>query len=152
MSNKQQGTILIRDAQGEDFDFVYQAINELEETVFAYDIQRQIFLEHLASSRTIYLIAEYDGKPVGFVSCHVQHLLHHGGLIGEIQEMYVIAECRSKNVGSKLLNEVIYLAQNNGVVQIEVTSNIKRELAHSFYVRNGFNHTHKKFTFKLINY
>lgn len=141
--------MLVRYANIEDFEFIYKCINELEEQEFDRDIQLQILEQNLTNPRHIYLIAERDGKSIGFLSCHCQYLLHHGGLIGEIEEMFVMPEFRSQKTGSQLLEELTLIAYEKGVLQIEVTSNIKRASAHRFYLQNGFQSTHKKFTRQL---
>ena len=118
-------------------------------SVTASDITAALRSENLESPALLYLIAELSGTKVGFLSCYCQQLLHHGGLVGEIQEMYVIPEFRSQKIGNKLLEKLIEIARKLNVLQIEVTSNAKREAAHNFYLKSGFAFTHKKFTFPL---
>ncbi len=139
---------LIRSVTPTDFEAVYTFINALEDCVFPKESQHRIFLENLANPKHIFLLAEINQIPVGFLSCHVQNLIHHGGLVGEIQEMYVDANYRSRQIGQQLLNELKTLAKQNNLLQIEVTSGFKREKAHAFYEREGFLHTHKKFVFR----
>ena len=141
--------MLIRDANLDDFEFIYNCINELEAHCFDKEKQRRIFSENLENPALLYLIAELSGTKIGFLSCYCQQLLHHGGLVGEIQEMYVIPEFRSQKIGNKLLEKLIEIARKLNVLQIEVTSNAKREAAHNFYLKSGFDFTHKKFTFPL---
>lgn len=140
---------LIRPVTETDFEAVYQFINELEDCVFPKESQRVIFLENLANSKHIFLLAEINQTPVGFLSCHVQNLIHHGGLVGEIQEMFVDEKYRSQQIGKQLLEELKTIARQNNLLQIEVTSGFKREKAHDFYEREGFPQTHKKFVYKL---
>ncbi len=140
---------LIRPVTPTDFEAVYAFINTLEDCVFPKESQRQIFLENLANPKHIFLLAEINQIPVGFLSCHVQNLIHHGGLVGEIQEMYVDANYRSRQIGQQLLDELKKLSKQNNLLQIEVTSGFKREKAHAFYEREGFFHTHKKFVLKM---
>lgn len=132
-----------------DFDAVYHFINALEDCVFPKELQHAIFLENLSNSKNIFLLAEINQIPVGFLSCHVQNLIHHGGLVGEIQEMFVLEECRSQKIGKLLLDELKKIGRQKNLLQIEVTSSFKREKAHAFYEREGFPNTHKKFVFKL---
>ena len=84
--------IEIRKVKNTDFDTIFVFINELENQKFDVNRQREIFTENLANPYNIYLLATIDTKPVGFLSCHIQHLLHHSGLVGEIQEMYIRPE------------------------------------------------------------
>jgi PhnO protein len=140
---------LIRRVIETDFEVVYDFINALEECVFDKESQHAIFIENLSNPKHIFLLAEINQTPIGFLSCHVQNLIHHGGLVGEIQEMFVDENYRSQQIGTQLLNKLKSIAMQNNLLQIEVTSSFKREKAHAFYEREGFPHTHKKFVFKV---
>jgi len=145
-----QNEIIIRKANEKDFDTIYQFINELEETIFSAEDQQVAFEQNISNSDCIYLVAELNEQPIGFISCHAQVLLHHGGQkIGEIQEMYVSTENRKMGVGKKLIDELKKVAIQNGIAQLEVTSNKKRLKTHQFYQRESFINSHEKFTFRL---
>ncbi|RXR28513.1 GNAT family N-acetyltransferase [Flavobacterium piscinae] len=141
---------LIRPVSETDFEAVYQFINALEDFVFPKASQQAIFLENLSNPKHIFLLAEINQIPVGFISCHVQNLIHHGGLVGEIQEMFVLEQYRSKQIGKQLLDELKKIAKEKNILQLEVTSSFKREKAHAFYEREGFPNTHKKFVCKIF--
>ncbi|NAS30425.1 GNAT family N-acetyltransferase [Flavobacteriaceae bacterium R38] len=142
--------INIRNVTQADFNAIYQFVNELEETVFEIETQKKAFECNIANTDFIYLIAELNKKPIGFISCHTQYLLHHSGQkIAEIQEMYVNPKNRKVGVGKKLIDELKRLAKNMGIKQLEVTSNKKRIETHRFYQRENFINTHEKFTFEL---
>jgi PhnO protein len=138
----------IRFAIPDDFEAVYAFINELEDEIMDVQIQKKIFTQNLSNPDIVYLLAFSDGKSIGFLSLHIQNLLHHGAPIGEIQEMYVSKEARSLGVGKLLVDEIKRIAKQRQIPQLEVTSGFKREDAHRFYEREGFAHTHKKFTWK----
>lgn len=141
----------IRSAQPSDFEFVYDFVNQLSNGGVAMNeaTQREIFLENISSPNNVYLLASVGNITVGFISCHVQNLLHHGGKVGEIQEMFVSENARSLGVGKKLIDWLKEIAAGNDIRQLEVTSGLKREDAHRFYEREHFNWTHKKFVYKL---
>lgn len=142
--------INIRKANESDFGSIYQFVNELEETIFGHENQKKAFEQNIKNKNYIYLVAELNNKPIGFVSCHSQNLLHHAGQkIAEIQEMYVIPEKRKIGVGKKLIDKLKSVAKQNGIVQLEVTSNKKRTETHRFYQSEKFVNTHEKFTFEL---
>ncbi|OJJ14456.1 hypothetical protein BKI52_42500 [marine bacterium AO1-C] len=145
-----QNELIIRRANEKDFSAIYQFVNELEETVFEAEGQKIAFKQNTANPDFIYLLAELNEKPIGFISCHAQYLLHHGGQkIGEIQEMYVSPENRKIGAGKKLMDELKRVAKQNGIVQLEVTSNKKRMATHRFYQRENFINSHEKFTLEL---
>lgn len=138
--------LTIRQATESDFETIYNFINTLENTVFDKAIQQKIFSENLKNENIIYLLAFDDVEPAGYISCHVQWLLHHAALIGEIQEMIVSEKFRSKGLGKLLMAELIKIAKSKGIDQLEVTSSKRREDAHRFYIREGFAQSHFKFT------
>jgi len=140
----------IRKASLNDFKSVYGFVNDLEETEFDIESIKRAFEQNISNPDSIYLIAEIDNKPVGYLSCHSQFLLHHGGQkIAEIQEMYVNPENRKTGIGKKLINELKRVAYQKGIEQLEVTSNNKRTKTHRFYEREKFVQSHKKFTWKV---
>lgn len=141
--------IHIRQATQDDFEYIYGFVNALENEVFDRQMQWEIYIENAGNPNNIYLVAWAHRLAVGFLSCHIQNLLHHGGLIGEIQEMYVNENAQGNGIGKLLIEKLVEMAKARGVLQLEVTSGFKRENAHRFYEREGFGHTHKKFTMKL---
>ena len=139
----------IRNAINEDFATIHQFVTELENQEFNYEKQKNIFTKNIANTDNIYLVAHENNKPIGYLSCHIQNLLHHGGPIAEIQEMFVVAEKRNAGIGKMLIDRLIQLAKQKGVLQIEVTSNNDRHQTHKFYERENFRFTHKKFVRSL---
>ncbi|MEM1003265.1 MAG: GNAT family N-acetyltransferase, partial [Bacteroidota bacterium] len=122
----------------------------LEETEFEIESIKRAFELNIDDPNSIYLIAEINNKSVGYLSCHSQFLLHHGGQkIAEIQEMYVNPENRKMGIGKKMINELKRIAYQKGIEQLEVTSNNKRNKTHRFYEREKFVQSHKKFTWKV---
>jgi PhnO protein len=83
---------------------------------------------------------------VGFITFHTQNLLHHCGLVGEIQEFYIIPGFRNKGVGRQLINKIMNFADQNKLKSIEVTTNRKRVENITIYENLGFGLTHNKFT------
>lgn len=144
---------MIRKAAAEDAAVIYRLICELEEGGDE-TIEREPFLrvyQHNFNNRDIcYLVAEKDGEVVGFVSLHVQRLLHHCGPVAEVQELIVSSAHQGKGLGVKLLDEMHAEARRRGCLQIELCCNRKREASNAFYGRRGFRKSHFKHTMKFI--
>ena len=141
----------VRSAALADFESIYGFVNALEEIVFERDTLYHIFQKNIASDLNIYLVAyDQSNRPVGYISCHGQYLLHHAGLVGEIQELFVQPDKRGEGIGRLLVDAVKQRARDMGMLQLEVTANIKRVDTHRFYEQQGFDHTHKKFVYPLI--
>jgi PhnO protein len=136
----------IRKIQNGDLDFVYTAICDLENEVLDFKLFETIFNENISNPKNLYLIAENGNEGLGFVSFHTQNLLHHCGLVGEIQEFFIHKKYRGQGVGRLLINEILDFAQKNNLKSIEVTTNKKRVENVAIYENLGFSLSHNKFT------
>lgn len=87
-----------------------------------------------------------DGEVVGMIGLHLQFHLHHVNWIGEIQELVVMPQARGLNVGSKLLAWAEEEARQAGAEMTELSTNVKRHDAHRFYLREGYEQSHFRFT------
>ena len=99
----------------------------------------------------IILVAELAGKVVGWVHCYIRHLLTDPVNM-ELGGLVVDEECRSQGVGAMLVQHAEVWAREMGAQAIFVRSNIKRERAHQFYLRNGYMILKTQYTFhKFLN-
>ncbi len=139
-------TIKIRGAAPDDLDNVFAFISHLEETTFDFKTFKERFVLNLENKHCIYLVAanEYD-EAIGFISCKGQYLLHHEGLVFEIQEMYVARNFRDKGIGKMMFAALEEKLKVIGCASFEVTTNVKRSDARRFYTKLGFVQTHVKF-------
>ena len=136
----------IRKVKNQDLDFVYKAICELENEILDFKVFEEIFKENIANPKNLYLIAENENEGLGFISFHTQNLLHHCGLVGEIQEFFIHQKYRGQGVGRLLINEILNFAEENNLKSIEVTTNKKRVENVVIYENLGFALSHNKFT------
>ncbi|WP_374174242.1 GNAT family N-acetyltransferase [Flavobacterium tructae] len=141
-----ESKVEIRKVEKQDLDFVYQAINELENEILDFEVFSQIFDENISNPKNLYLIAENEIEGLGFISFHTQNLLHHCGLVGEIQEFFIHQNYRGKGIGRQLINEILQYADQNNLKSIEVTTNKRRVENVLIYENLGFGLTHNKFT------
>jgi len=138
-------SLKIRPAISSDERIIYQFICELEEEIFDFSLFRSILHRNLQNPDCHYFLAFDDESCVGYASVHVQWLLHHCGRVGEIQEMFVVADYRNKGVGTLLMQALVEVATRENFQVLEVTANKKRLDTHQFYERQGFIQTHYKF-------
>ena len=136
----------IRKIENSDSTFVYQSLCELENETLDLQTFQEIFVENITNPNYCYLIAENEEEKLGFISFHTQKLLHHSGIVGEIQEFYVNANCRNQGVGRKLIAAIRSYAQLNNLQSVEVTTNKKRTENVAIYQNLGFTVSHNKFT------
>jgi PhnO protein len=141
-----QSKIEIRKAEKQDLDFVYKSICELENEELDFEVFKEIFNENISNPNNLYLIAENENEALGFISFHTQKLLHHCGLVGEIQEFFIHKNYRGKGIGRQLIQKIMDYADKNNLKSIEVTTNRKRVENVLIYENLGFGLTHNKFT------
>lgn len=140
--------VQIRAASLPDEPIIYQFVCTLEEVRLDRAAFQTIFVQNLANPAVHYFVAQKASVVVGFVSCHVQLLLHHSGRVGEIQELFVQPDVRQQGVGQRLVAEVKALAVRESFVSLEVTTNQKRDDAIKFYERALFTQTHVKLVYR----
>ena len=139
--------ISIRTAKKNDMLTVYEQICDLENKTLKMNDFRKTFNINVSNKNIIYLVAAVNKKEiVGFISCHIQNLLHHEKRVAEIQELYVNKKYRQQGVGTLLINKVVEKLKTKKIESFEVTAQNKRKKTHDFYISTGLNQSHLKFT------
>lgn len=138
--------IRIRPAHSGDESVLYSFVGELEATTLDPLRFRTVFQHNLTNPMVYYFVAEQvaEVEVVGFISCHVQYLLHHTGKVAEIQELFVKPAYRNQQIGRQLVATLYALAIRENFVSLEVTTNQKRTDTVRFYERECFYRTHYK--------
>jgi PhnO protein len=140
---------LIRPAVESDERSVYDLITSLMGFPPDWKSFHDVFVRNLHSESVLYYVAEGDGAIVGFGSLHIELLLRHAGLAGEIQELVVNETVRSKGIGAELVSRLEDEAEKRGCISIEVTTRKRWIDAQRFYKGMGFRQTHVNFTKEL---
>lgn len=139
----------IRKAVATDFDKIYPLLCWLEDQALNREAMWQCFQLNLQNPDIHLLVAENDMPDLtGFLSLHLQVLLHHCGRTAEIQELVVAPGHQGRGIGKQLLAAAFAIARAQGLQEIEVTPSLSREAAHRFYESTGFLFTHRKYVWK----
>ena len=141
--------IRIRRATTSDERSVYDLITSLMGVPFDRAAFHEVFARNLHCDSVLYYVAERDMAIVGFGSLHIELLLHHVGLTGEIQELVVHETVRGEGIGRELISRLEDAARTRGCASIEVTTKKLRVDAQRFYEGVGFRQTHVNFTKEL---
>jgi GNAT superfamily N-acetyltransferase len=139
---------VIRRAIGSDAEAVTALLAQLEYPLDAGEV-RPLLVELLADSAHVVLVAEEDGEVVGLVNAHFRPQLHHLAPVGTIDELVVDEDRRGRRIGERLVEEVLEEARRRGADVVEVTTHYRRERAHAFYRRCGFEDTSIKLVHPL---
>ena len=96
----------------------------------------------LAGSRGVwaFLATTTDARDVGLITLNECVAIYAGGPFGEISELYVVPDYRSKSVGALLIETAISFGRERGWPNIEVgaPSPPKWQRTVDFYLAHGF--------------
>jgi ribosomal protein S18 acetylase RimI-like enzyme len=128
--------MLLRDVREEDAEALAQLITEFTHlTTTPTQMQRR-----LARSRGIEhpVVAELDGKVVGFASLRLLHYLGEDAPYAEISELFVLERYRRQGVGQALMAELEARARSAGASSLNVLTAADNEAAVKLYRAMGF--------------
>ncbi|HZP67391.1 MAG TPA: GNAT family N-acetyltransferase [Rudaea sp.] len=100
------------------------------------DEMRQRLPALLGATATVF-VAEAEGRVVGWIGVNLEPALTHAPS-AIINGLVVAADRRGSRVGAQLLAAAEAWAAAAGVDDIRVRSNVSRERAHRFYLREGY--------------
>jgi N-acetylglutamate synthase-like GNAT family acetyltransferase len=128
--------VLVREARPEDADGIAPLLAQL-----GYPAEADVVRARLASlgargDRT--LVAEHGGKLVGVLTLHRTPVLHRPADVGRITALVVDGRVRGGGVGRALVAAAERILRDAGCERVEVTSAARREDAHAFYRRLGY--------------
>jgi GNAT superfamily N-acetyltransferase len=107
---------------------------------FGYPVDAAVMqsrIEALDGNCRAVLVACIDDRVAGWIDvCEVHHL--QSGGYAEIGGLVVSEECRSRGIGATLLSAAEKWAAERGLNRVVVRSQVKREAAHRFYLREGY--------------
>jgi ribosomal protein S18 acetylase RimI-like enzyme len=83
-------------------------------------------------------VAEADGRLCGYLVAVFMLSLEHGGLMAEIDEVFVSQEMRSAGLGSMLVTTAERDLLERGLRRLQLQLGADNERARIFYERHGF--------------
>ena len=95
----------------------------------------------------LYLIAWYDGKPVGhgllkWGGATEEHIaLYVNGLCPDVEDLYVLETMRTQSIGGQILNFAESLVRERGYTQIGLSVDVRNVKTKALYLRMGFRET-----------
>lgn len=120
--------ISVRPMLQEDVD----AAARIEQQVFSQPWSRQGFLDALKIQNTVFLIAEEDGRLLGYAGmyCTLEE--------GEVTNVAVAPQERRRGVGGMLMEAIREEAKRLGLERIILEVRVSNESAIRLYERQGF--------------
>ena len=136
-------------AASSQLEEIYLLICELEGTPVSRKGFSACYRQNLENPQVHYFVAQEGGRVLGFISLHIQQLLHHAAKVAEIQELVVCGQLRGQGIGKLLFAAAKEAAVREGCLQLEVCCNRSRVMSHTFYLRQGMTNRHFKFCLPL---
>ncbi|GGX58244.1 GNAT family N-acetyltransferase [Saccharospirillum salsuginis] len=90
-------------------------------------------------------VAEYKGRVVGCIACHLTPPLHQVEPLGRITALVVDENLRGLGIGKALVNEADDFFRSQGCLAAELTSSDHRLAAHAFYEARGYRADKRRF-------
>jgi len=95
-------------------------------------------------------VAEIDGEIVGtYALAIMDNLAHKGSKSGLIEDVVVSQAYQRQGIGRKMMEYAIETCKGKSCYKVLLSSNLKRENAHSFYNSLGFKKHGYSFTMEL---
>ncbi len=145
-----QNNHIIRNVQPKDFNEIYLLLEQLwpdqnlnKEDLF--DIY-QLSMSNEAEFTRCYVS---DGKILGFVAGNFQNAFYRAGKLCYVAVLVIDSEHRGAGIGAKLMDNIKEYAMQNNCKAIELESGFRREKAHAFYEKYGFEKTAYTFALEL---
>ena len=132
--------VTIRLAEPGDFEAITRLLEELGRPAVPAEAEaaaRAVFLRHIQCPDTASLVAELDGRIVGFMSLEFRDRLNHLRPQAWIPDLIVTASARGLGIGKALLQRGFELARERNCWSVTVESGYHRRVAHQLYRAAG---------------
>jgi GNAT superfamily N-acetyltransferase len=83
-------------------------------------------------------VAEADGRLCGYLLAAFMFSLEHGGMMAEIDELFVSPDMRSAGVGALMVATAERELAERGMVRLQLQLGVDNHGARRFYERRGF--------------
>jgi len=131
-------TLTIRTPEPADYARLAELAGELGYPSTAEDIARRLTRLADISPQHAVFVAQRAGEPIaGWICIAVQGTIESDAH-AEITGFVVGSEFRSQGVGEQLLARAEAWARARGVTSVRLRSNVIRDRAHAFYLREGY--------------
>ena len=144
--------LVVRTITPEDFEAVAALLAELGRPTLTNDTReeaRRVYLRHVGRTDTASLLAELNGRAVGFCSLEFRDRLNWGVPQAWIPDLIVAADARGIGAGKALLLRAFGMARERGCWSVTLESGYQRDVAHRLYRSAGMTQDGYYFTFRL---
>jgi GNAT superfamily N-acetyltransferase len=133
---------MIRHAQQTDWPSIVRLLDQLDYPDTGKFLEARL-AQLLDDPAEIFLVWEDDAAILGFLSLHFIPQIALEGDFARISYFSIDETARSKGIGRHLEEHATQLARERGCELIEVHCHTRREKAHAFYFRQGYEESPK---------
>lgn len=154
--------IIIRNAKNEDFERVHELIMQVHKLHVKErsDVYKNVdplrfeeFKEELLKSDSIYLVAEIEDKVVGICFSQIKEICNNKIMkdkrVLHINEICVDKNLQKRGIGKKLYNQIVQIAKEKNIDNIELMVWGFNKEAIKFYEKLGMNVKNMRFEQKI---
>ena len=154
--------IIIRNAKNEDFEQVHELIMQVHKLHVKErsDVYKNVdplrfeeFKEELLKSDSIYLVAEIDDKVVGSCFSQIKEICNNKIMkdkrVLHINEICVDKNLQKRGIGKKLYNQIVQIAKEKNIYNIELMVWGFNKEAIKFYEKLDMNVKNMRFEQKI---
>jgi len=132
--------LVLREIGLEDAEAAARLCGELGYPVTAQEMAERIRTQKTLPDHAIFVACVPENGVVGWIDVRVTHHLQAAPR-AEIGGLVVSRDARSLGIGRQLVSLAERWAAERGMTQMVVRSQIARERAHEFYLREGYQRT-----------
>lgn len=142
-------SLTIRSARMKDAEALANLTSQLGYPATAEQIRGRFNMLQARPGEDVVLVAEVDGKVVGWVHAHTYKLLVDAPEV-EIGGLVVDEEMRGQGIGEQLMQAAEDWAREHDCESIYLRSNTIRTKAHEFYKRIGYEIIKSQYAFRKM--
>lgn len=138
---------VVRAAVPKDAPAIAALLGELGYPVDSESVRAR--MGRLSNESDAVLVVDSGDEAAAVATVHLIPLFHRDSFLARITAFVVSNRVRHQGVGSALIQACEAWAAGNGAERAEVTSSDKRDGAHEFYTRRGFEREGVRFSKRL---
>jgi ribosomal protein S18 acetylase RimI-like enzyme len=126
--------VKFRPIKKEDLDYVFLLLNQLTEIDYSLRDKNKCWDNFVNNSSSNSIVGIYNNQIIAYGSIVIENKIR-GEFAGYIEDIVVDKKVRGKNIGVKLIEELVKIGENKGCYRITLTCD---QSLIKFYNKNGF--------------
>lgn len=130
------------------WDFNTEFDTETDDT----DVLEPRFARLLGLPGMVAVLAEDDGRPVGFALLSLRPAIWFDGPVSQLEELYVVPDLRSQGIGTEILDLCRSLVRGLGSPEMHINVDEIDVDTRRFYERHGFRNIEAGEDYRMLCY